>query len=412
MADANTITRIGGMLKNVYSPDYIVEQQNKAVLTRNEYGKADSSARMGGDHMEGSAKLSGNRASVQPQASDDALATASRQTNKKWTVYDRFYTAGIRVFEKDIQNTEGNDRAFASHLKDEVDSVIEDTLTIINQDTFLDGTGGIGSINSGTTSATQTLAVGTAILQYGSQYLVVGDVIDIYDPTLVTSRTSGAGVTVNSITPSSAGAAASVVLSASVATTTGDVVVRAKTGPNKSYIGLLSATNNGSETFEGLSRSTYPIWKSNVVGAAGAAFSESYLQLLNDKIEVAGGATPSEYRTGQAQFSAYLLSGVAQKRFMDAKLDKGFQTVEWNGIPFKKDKDCPQSYIFGLNKKFVQWGPLKALDWMDREGNMLKWDPGYAAYKAVLIESGNYVYPRPNAIGRVEALAVDNARLR
>jgi hypothetical protein len=137
MADANTITRIGGMLKNTYSPDYIVEQQNKAVLTRNDFGKADSSARMGGDHLEVSVKVAGNRASVQPQASDDALATASRQSNKKFQVFDRFYTGGIRVFEKDIQNTEGNDRAFASHLKDEVDSVIEDMLTIINQDTFL-----------------------------------------------------------------------------------------------------------------------------------------------------------------------------------------------------------------------------------------------------------------------------------
>jgi hypothetical protein len=241
---------------------------------------------------------------------------------------------------------------------------------------------------------------------------VVGDVIDIYDVTLVTSRTSGAGVTVNAITPSSAGADASLTLSGSVNTTTGDVIVRAKTGPNKSYVGLYSATDNGSASFQGLSRSTFPILKGNVVSAGGAAFAESYLQLLLDKIEVAGGATPTEFRTGQAQFSNYLLAGVSQKRFMDAKLDKGFQTVEWNGIPFKKDKDCPQSIIFGLNKKYVQWGPLKSMDWMDREGNMLKWDPGFAAYKAVLLESGNYVYSRPNAIGRVDGLAVDNGRLR
>jgi hypothetical protein len=58
--------------------------------------------------------------------------------------------------------------------------------------------------------------------------------------------------------------------------------------------------------------------------------------------------------------------------------------------------------------KFVQNGILKPLGWMDREGNMLKWDAGYAAWKAVAIETGNFVYPRPNAIGRIQALAVGN----
>ena len=39
MADTNTITRIGGILKNVYS-DAIVEQQNLSAVIRKRFTKA------------------------------------------------------------------------------------------------------------------------------------------------------------------------------------------------------------------------------------------------------------------------------------------------------------------------------------------------------------------------------------
>jgi hypothetical protein len=410
MADSATITRIGGLLKNTYGPQYVVEQQNKAAVTRKDFSKAPESARMGGDHYEFPARVAGARAAVQPQASDDALATASRQNEQKFQVFDRMYTGVIRVFEKDIQNTEGNDRAFVNHLDDEVNMMIEDFLKVQNIDTFMDGSGIRGTISSGTTSATQTLLVSTAFGAFGSRYLQVGDFVDIYDSGLTTSRTGGNGVKVNSITRSASGGNATVVFSASVATTTNDVVVVGGGKVNKSYIGLWSATNNDTGSFQGLSRNTYPILKSNVVDAAGNGLSETYLQQLLSGIEINSGTQtpPTEFRTGQAQFDAYAALGYAQKRFTDSSLDKGFQSLDFNGIPFKKDVDCPPAAIFALNMKFVQNGILKPLGWMDREGNMLKWDAGYAAWKAVAIETGNFVYPRPNAIGRIQALAVGN----
>ena len=50
MADQNTINRIGGILKNVYS-DAIVEQQNLAAVARKLFTKAKG-VRLGGDHLE------------------------------------------------------------------------------------------------------------------------------------------------------------------------------------------------------------------------------------------------------------------------------------------------------------------------------------------------------------------------
>lgn len=410
MADTATLARIGGLLKVTYGRQYIYEQQNKAAVTRKDFSKAPETARMGGDHYEIPARLQGNRAAIQPQLSSDALATPNRQVEQKFQIFDRMYSGTIRVFEKDIENTEGNDRAFINHLDDEVNQMIEDFLKVQNIDTFMDGSGILSTISSGTTSATQTLLVSTAFGAFGSRYLVKGDVVDVYDSTLTTSRTSGNGVAVNSITRSSGGGNATVVFSASVATTTNDVVVRGAGHVNQSYNGLWSATNNDTGTFQALSRNTFPILKSNVVDAAGAALSETHLQQVLSTVEInAGTDIPiEEFRCHQSQWDAYVSLGYAQKRFMNDKLDKGYQSIDYNGLPFKKDVDCPPAAVFALTMQCVQNGIMKPLGWMDREGNMLKWDAGYAAYKAVALEFGNFVYTRPNNLGRVQALSYGN----
>jgi len=267
MADTATLTRISGLLKVTYGKQYIYEQQNKAAVTRKDFSKAPETARMGGDHYEIPARLQGNRAAIQPQLSSDALATPNRQVEQKFQIFDRMYSGTIRVFEKDIENTEGNDRAFINHLDDEVNQMIEDFLKVQNIDTFMDGSCILSTIQVGANSATQTLLVGTTFGAFGSRYLVKGDVVDIYDSTLTTSRTGGNGVSVNSITRSSGGGNASVVFSAVVNTTTNDVVTRGAGHVNQAYNGLWSATNNDTGSFQALSRNTFPILKSNVVDA-------------------------------------------------------------------------------------------------------------------------------------------------
>lgn len=410
MADSATLTRISGLLKNTYGRQYIYEQQNKAAVTRKDFSKAPETARMGGDHYEFPARLQGNRAAVQPQLSSDALATPNRQVEQKFQVFDRMYSGTIRVFEKDIENTEGNDRAFINHLDDEVNQMIEDFLKVQNIDTFMDGSGIRATISAGANSATQTLLVGTTFGSFGSRYLVKGDVVDIYDSTLTTSRTAGAGVSVSSITRSSGGGNATVVFSAAVNTTTNDVVVVGAGHVNQSYIGLWSATNNDTGSFQALSRNTFPILKSNVVDASGNPLVETYLQQVLSLVEInAGTDIPiEEFRCHQNGWDAYVSLGYAQKRFMNNTLDKGYQSIDYNGLPFKKDVDCPPFAIFALTMQCVQNGIMKPLGWMDREGNMLKWDAGFAAYKAVALEFGNFVYTRPNNLGRVQGVAVGN----
>lgn len=404
MADAGTLSRIGGILKVTYG-GAILEQQNLMALSRKRYKKAEEGWRAPGDHFELAARLGGNRASIAGTASDDALLPASRQNEKKFTIFDRGYSATIKMYEKDIANTKTNAAAFVNHQEDESKGIMRDMYKVQNIDLVAgDGSGTLGTISAGATSTTQTMAIGFAAFQWGSRYIAVGDVIDFYDSTLTTSRTAGAGVTVVSIVRSTGGAAPTMVLSASVATTTGDFITRGPGRANKVYTGFWGATHNQGTTFQGLSTTTYPLLNANRINAGGQPLTEGILQSLEDAVSVYSDAEIDEFVAGHAQFAAYMALGYAQKRFTGPKIDKGFQTLEFNGKPFFKEVDMPPSAIYAFTKDTIRWGEVQSLGFGDLDGHILKWVAGFMAYTAYLRESGQMIYTNPNQLAVADNL--------
>ena len=408
MADQNTINRIGGLLKNVYS-DAIIEQQNLAAVARKLFTKAKG-VRLGGDHYEISIRIGGNRAGVGARNSDDPLPIPLRQQEKKFLVFDRAVFGVIRVFDKDIQNSKDNKQSFINHLDDEVTQVAKDVMKHMNIMTYGDGTGTLTTVNANTAASNQFVGkAGTAFGQFGTRYLQLNDQIDIWDPTFVTQRTPAGGVQITNLDPTTQ----TVTLSANVTLTANDVVVRANSA-NKEYIGLQLATDNSSSvTFQALSRGSFAILRGNVIAAGGAGLAESHLQQIISLIEISSGETPDRFLTGNPQWDAYVALGQSLKRYVNTqKLDRGFQELDYNGIPFLKDVDASPAEIFAINSEYVQNGVVTPLSWSEEDGSILKWDAGFAAYKAFMREYGNYVYPRPNAIGRIDTLAVNAVYVR
>lgn len=402
MADQNTITRIGGLLKNVYS-DSIVEQQNLAAVVRKRFSKAKG-VRMGGDHLEVSIRVGGNRAGVGARLSDDALPVPLRQQEKKFFIYDRAVFGVIKVYDKDIQNTRENEQAFINHLDDEVTQISKDVLKCMNIDTYMDGTGTLTTVSANTANSNTFVgAVGTTFGKFGTRYLQLNDQIDVWDTTLTIQRTPVGGVTITGLVPSTQ----TVTVSQNLTLTATDVVVRANT-VNKCYVGLQLATDNStSVVFQYLSRNTFSIVQGNVLDAAGAGLNESYMQQIQSLIEQASGEFNDMFIAAQPQWDAYVALGQALKRYVNTmKLDRGFQQLDYNGVPFIKDVDCLPATIFALREEFVQNGVVTPLSWSEEDGAILKWNAGYAAYTAFMREYGNYVYPRPNALGRIQGLAV------
>jgi len=402
VADANTITRIGGLLKTVYQPG-IEEQQNLAAVIRKRFTKAKGS-RMGGDHLEVAIRVGGNRAGVGARLSDDPLPVPQRQQEKKFLIYDRLIEGVIKVYEKDVENTRTLEQAFINHLDDEITQMPKDILKHMNIMTYGDGSGTLTLINANVTNNTSFVGqVGTAYGQFGTRYLQQNDQIDIWDPTFTVQRTPQGGVQVATVTPSTQTFTTNVPITVYA----NDVVVRALSA-QKEYVGLQLATDNSTGvTFQGLSRLTYPQIQGNVVSAGGAAISEAFLQQLQSLVEQACGETPGFYVASQPQWDGYVALGQSLKRYVNTqKLDRGFQELDYNGVPFIKDVDCSPAEVFALREEAVQNGVVMPLAWSEMDGHMLKWNAGYASYTAYMREAGNYVYPRPNKLGRLQTLSV------
>lgn len=412
IADASTISRIGGLLKPTFE-EGVKEQQQLTVDIRNRIGKPSKSAwKAPGQYFEISARVGGNRAGIKPSQSDSATPTASRQKEVKWQVFERGYMGKIQMYEKDILNTnQGEFQAYMDHQTDEVKGITKDFLKIANIDISAgDGSGVLSLINAGTTaSTTATLQVGTGSFQYGSLYLQQGDEIDVYDSTLTTSRSSGAGVIVNSITPSTGGGAATITMSSALTLTTGDVVVRGGGRVNMSYVGPLGMLRNQGITFQNLSTTTYPILAANRINLAGAPLTESTLQSLEDVVMRNSGEEIVEYWAGLAQWAAYLQTGTSQKRFMDMEMDKGFTTLKYNGHKFVKMIDIPSAVLMCLNIDTIKFGAIAPWGPSELDDSFLKPVPGFQAYYANFREWGNFIYERPNACALADGLAYNTS---
>ena len=89
----------------------------------------------------------------------------------------------------------------------------------------------------------------------------------------------------------------------------------------------------------------------------------------------------------------------------------GFKTLDYLGTSITKDVDCPKFNIYAFDSAGVQNGVVAPLGWLDRDGKVLKWVSGYAAWTGILREYGNYVYPNPQLLGRIQNLFVDTVYL-
>jgi len=272
-----------------------------------------------------------------------------------------------------------------------------------------DGSGILGLVNAAVTAATAVpLQIGTNFGQYGSRYLLdAGDKIDFFDPTLTTSRTGGTGVTVVSVARSVAGSVPTATVSANVTLQANDIMVRfAAGGANKTYIGLFEAANNDSTTFQGKSRATFPALRGQRISANGNSLNQGFLEQIDDAITSAGG-TMDEYLAGQAQFKAYLDLAYAQKRFMTTSLDAGFKKADstFGGKPIIEDVDVPSQVVYGIEKDSIDFMVVTPMSWMDKDGDVLRRVPGFAAYSAVLREYANTYYKTPNHLGVVSELS-------
>jgi hypothetical protein len=320
----------------------------------------------------------------------------------------------------------GNDAVtYARALAFNIKMATINAIKYLNIYAFLDGTGTLGKVASGSlnTASSQTINV-TASIE-GAHFLRPGMTVAflagsgpaVRGTATITSLdqpievASGVNITVGPA-------------SATVTLVSGDAIVVTGTAGaadslNNVISGLQVIVDNGTitSTFQNINRATNNQYNAGVITLNGSpALARDHLRRMLATVQILQGrVSPSlEFLSHPSQLHAYMDMGWTLKRFNDAnkKLDLGYTAVEWEGFPWIIDTDCPKDHIFAVDRDVMFKVVARELSFDDRTGSILRQVPAATAgqysdaFVAFLIFRGNLGTYVPNAHVKLSGLGV------
>jgi len=307
------------------------------------------------------------------------LPTAGQQAYKESIVPMRYTYGRIQLTGPTIKAAATNEGAFIRAVDSEIKGVTKDVKSGLNRMLAGDGTGRLATC--GTTSASTTVVVvSTAKLRAGMN-------IDVVVTADGTTSTGALDRSISSITN-----ATSFVISGAAITTDSTFAVYLKGSRNLEIMGITGIVSDadiggGYGSFQNLAVATYPWHKAIKLGNSGTnrAISDILLQTAFDTVIQTGQGEVSGLYTTFGVRRAYQALLTATKTMVNTmKLEGGYETIGYNGLPFIVDKDLPANKIFGLDESMLKMLKLADIDWMDDDGAILSRVSGKDAYEAVL----------------------------
>jgi hypothetical protein len=157
-------------------------------------------------------------------------------------------------------------------------------------------------------------------------------------------------------------------------------------------------------TYNGLSRTTYPILRGNVIAGGGVNLTNDLLQRSSDEVSIVGDGRIDMLISRHGQRRKYLDLVTPDKRFLDDKLDRGYQYIYWNGMKWYIDVDAPKAEIIGLTTKYLERFEIRGIHLADDNNSILKWDGTHDSYIAYYRAYSQVASLKPNAHFRLTGL--------
>lgn len=284
--------------------------------------------------------------------------------------------------------------AFVRAFKQEMDDTVLTSKLDFNRAAYGDGSGKFATVRTdqGTVAiASNPLTVDTTINFRG------GEVVDIVDTAgtvlnaaLVVTSVSRSGLTV-SFAGASGNYAAAIDTSSIVVRASSDSTVAVPNNSQNREIQGLQSLVSSTGTVHGVNPTTYPFFKS-VQTAVSGPLNDTVLRTAKDDVGFESGA---DLESG-LDFAIITTRGI-RRRYADTllanrqvsvanpvKLHGGFSALFFDENPIFVDDACPIGNVFGLALRDFFWSQLADWDWMDEDGNVLKWESRRDRYIAVL----------------------------
>jgi len=283
------------------------------------------------------------------------------------------------------------------------------------------GNGILATVVAGVTSATQTITAPYGVAASGPATLLlsVGDYVAITDSTGATVRGRGSVSAINSF-PSSTQAI--ITLSASIASTTNDVVVKASasdTSFGAATNGLINITNRGNsyKLLHGITSTTYGIWDAIrlTAGTDTPDANQPTESDIWDLIQKVSGISGKDAMLRPQEFMLMTTPGVGKKlmesfvgqRRFDAKdtarvIKGGYKAVEVCGLPLVMDYYVPAGTIYLIHIPSLALVDAKDWGFVEYEGaGPVRWLDGRDAFEMTYGYYGNLAALQRNSHGSI-----------
>lgn len=397
------LTTAADALKEFYLP--AVREQ---LVNRNEYlAQIETSS----DSVEGlQTVLSlhvGRNEGIGARAELGDLPTAGNQSYKKERVNLTFQYGTIQVSGPAIAAAQSDRGGWIKAVESETKGIVTDQKRDEERQLLGTSNGVIATCGTTTTSAdVVTSATSTQL-----RHLRVGMAIDI--GTLASPTTIASNRTITAVNLSTGVVSIS---GATVSTTSSHFIFRTGNGGDvansskKEYTGLQTIVDSSGSLF-GVDPATYPVWASYEASAAGAALSDTLIEVLIDEVDINSPSGPPTWGIADhGQVRKLAASLKSQKRFANTTdLKGGFTALEVATASGKINvsalRDCPTLTFFGLNPDHLGLHEASGWDFLDLDGAVLSRVAGKDAYGATLYHYSEHVTDQRNAHGKITTLA-------
>lgn len=304
-------------------------------------------------------------------ADNGTLPAIGRQTTVQAIIAAKFNYLRFGVTGPMIKSSQSDTGSFVRSAAYELEMGYKDLMNDVNRQMGWSGDGKLATMSAAASGSSSITIAGRESVEPALKFVDVGLVFDITDGTTI----KASGVTVNSITtggPTSATAV--IVLNQPVTCLSTDYLIRSGTLGNELQ-GILTALDGGTTTVYNVSRSSYQSFQGNVNNLANAQLTLNQIQFAYNEGMRRGGAKYSALYSDFPSMQMYQKLLTPDKRFVNtSKGDGGFAAkdkfyLEFNGIPWVADKDCPQR-IFCLPEDAFKNYVLAEMEFADETGSM------------------------------------------
>ena len=180
-----------------------------------------------------------------------------------------------------------------------------------------------------------------------------------------------------------------------------------------------SADDTLANTFQGVSLTTYPEWKAQVLGNSGTkrpldeVLFQQALNRISDRTN--GNTEFTVAHTSVRDSFLFHIKSLGRERYAPQKLLAGWSVLEYNGgskpVRVYADRQARHGRLWGIDKSSMKCFVVKAFAWDESNGAVWKWEKGKDALIAFakIYKNFGVVDRKRNFV--IEDIAVDEGSL-